>query len=415
MISHYKLMKDSKPKKQHLRIQSQFVRSRTQRAFTLVELLVVVCMIALLSSVSIPVISKVQDAKRNSAVKKEAAKAREDFSIDPTANRPIFDRIEFDLDLDTTDHQLGLEVYSRYALRCSGQVEFRNPSSRSETVALAIPFPRGTLEAWDVFLHLPDGSEPPEVTYNERGIFWETQLTAGESLTADVAFTALGREQFEYMLPPAHRLRSVDLTLDTSDIPFHSIPDYALQPTSADSGKFAWSFKNLVSERHLIVELPGAQSPTSRLAVLFRFIGLAVLLFGAGFWYLSEQYKPGVTTGFRWSHFLLLATIYSLFFIIFSVIVARGQIPLIPAILISSAASLPLLVIHVSRIIDRRFAIFHVLPMAVLSLGVVIAGVYGGGARDYLFIALLVIGVAYLTITYKPVNGTDAEALPQLS
>ena len=50
--------------------------------------------------------------------------------------------------------------------------------------------------------------------------------------------------------------------------------------------------------------------------MLFRFVGLAVLLFGAGFWYLSEQHKPGALNGFRWSHFLLLATIYSLFFVI---------------------------------------------------------------------------------------------------
>ena len=139
-----------------------------------------------------------------------------------------------------------------------------------------------------------------------------------------------------------------------------------------------------------------------------------MLLFGAGFWYLSEQHKPGALHGFRWYHFLLLATTYSLFFIIFSVIVVRGEVPVIPAILISSAGSLPLLVLHVSRIIDRHFAVMHVLPMAVLTLGIVIAGVYGGGARDYIFIGYLVTGVAYMTFTSRPPE-KPTPPMPQLT
>ena len=65
--------------------------------------------------------------------------------------------------------------------------------------------------------------------------------------------------------------------------------------------------------------------------------------------------------------------------------------------------------LHVTRIIDREFAIYHILPLAVLTLGIVIAGVYGGTARDYIFVAYLVIGVAYMTITYKPQTRASAQ------
>lgn len=39
-----------------------------QAAFTLIELLAVVCFIAIINSVSIPAISKIQGAQRNAAV-----------------------------------------------------------------------------------------------------------------------------------------------------------------------------------------------------------------------------------------------------------------------------------------------------------------------------------------------------------
>ena len=386
-----------------------------RRGFTLIELIIVVAIIAILSSLTIPVASTLIDKRRTKIVKEEAAKSRADYSIDGDRDRPVFERIELDLALSTSDHRLGLEVYSRYQLRCEGQIEISTPSASGDNeIALAVPFPRGTLEAWDVFLQLEDGTEPPDVVYNEKGIFWNTRIRAGETTKASVTFTTLGREQFEYMLPPAHRWKSVSIDLDTTGVPVHSIPDYALQPTGSQAGHSSWSFNNLVSERNLIVDLPGAQSPTSRLAVLFRFIGLAVLLFGAGFWHLSEQHKPGALRGFRWPHFLLLATIYSLFFIIFSVIIVRGEIPLVPAVLISSAASLPLLVLHVSRILDRQFATAQVLPLAVLTLGIVLAGVYGGGARDYILVAYLVIGVAYLTFTFRPPEKPNPP-MPQLT
>ena len=78
------------------------IAKRSNRAFTLIELLIVVGIIAILSSVSIPVASKVIDSRRNTAVKEEAAKARQDYAIDSSSQRPTFERIDFDLAISTT-------------------------------------------------------------------------------------------------------------------------------------------------------------------------------------------------------------------------------------------------------------------------------------------------------------------------
>jgi hypothetical protein len=68
---------------------------------------------------------------------------------------------------------------------------------------------------------------------------------------------------------------------------------------------------------------------------------------------------------------------------------------------VSGLFSLPLLVLHVSRVLDFRFAITCVLPLAILTLGLVVNGVYGGAFRDYGFIAATIFIIGYATIAYE--------------
>jgi hypothetical protein len=63
--------------------------------------------------------------------------------------------------------------------------------------------------------------------------------------------------------------------------------------------------------------------------------------------------------------------------------------------------SLPLLVLHVAAVLGLRFALSRVLPLAVFSLGLVLAGVYVSGAvRDYLYIGAAVVVIGYMTFTF---------------
>ena len=97
-----------------------------------------------------------------------------------------------------------------------------------------------------------------------------------------------------------------------------------------------------------------------------------------------------------------MAATYSLFFVVFAVIIYHEQLPVIPALGISLASSLPLLALHVAKITNLGFALKHVIPLAILTLAVVVNGVYGGASRDYVFLAILIVSVAYLTLTYRP-------------
>ena len=376
-------------------------------AFTLIELVVVVSIIAVLAAISVPAFTTITTearASRAAAHEKQLAIREQALQSPDPESWPIIDDARFDLSLKSTDHRLGLEVYTRFHLHGEGEVTFRKPKDAAGPVHFMVLFPLGTTEAWNVRLLVSSESEPvprepDDVVYSQSGIAWP--IDCDEPVTAQVTFVTTGRERFELKLPPSSRLRSIAAALDLSGVPSGTIPEYSLQPTRTEADLHTWEFTSLVSHRDIVVELPGAESVLGRLVVLVRFMALSLLLFGAGFWYLTEQRFPGALEHFRGGHFLLLAINYLMFFFIFAVVIYQGHAGLLLALGIAAAGSIPLLAIHLGRIVEPRFALTRVLPFAVLTLGLMINGVYGGALREYLYLACLIVLIGYLTVTYR--------------
>ena len=134
-------------------------------------------------------------------------------------------------------------------------------------------------------------------------------------------------------------------------------------------------------------------------AQLLRLAGFSVLLFGAGFRYLVELHEAGRLDRFRIGHFLLLALTYSLFFAVFAVL-GSHEVDAWIAVTIPAVVSYPLLVLHVSTIAGLRFAITSALPLAMLTTGIVVNGVYGNQLRSYVYLSMLCVVIALLTLTY---------------
>lgn len=384
-------------------------------AFTLIELLVVVVVIGVIASVAIPAMMKVADKAAAKSAKYERMHPEElavrEKEI-PGDKLPMFEQFEADYRLSSDYQRVGLEVYSRYQLHGNGKIAIRSAApdrgkGNGELVSLQIPFPQGTIEASNIFLRIVDSAtgeaeESTQADYRRDGIFWDGILAPGEVMVAEFGFTTQGTESVEITLPPARRLSNLNLALDLSESAADEVASYSLRPEEVSGQVYRWEFANLVSDRTISVRIPGAESPGGRLITLFRFMAVAVFLFGAGFLYMNESRAPGRLDRFRLGHFFLLALTYSLFFIIFAVIIYREHLGVIPALVLSAAFSLPLLVMHVARITTLRFAIRHVFPLAVVTLALVVNGVYGGAFRDYGFLILLVAVTAYLTATYRP-------------
>lgn len=382
-----------------------------KKAFTLIELMIVFAIISIIAVILIPAFLKAREnAKRQRGEKTGQVTADESlrknrelpYRIKPEGKLPFFSSESIKIALSVKPHRIGMDVYNRFEADFKGQ--FLLKGIKNEPVRLDFKFPRGTTEARDVslkFITETGAEEPEHVIYDREGIFWTGILPEDKEIKAEISFIALGRNSFEYILPPSQRANMVEIELTMNESPVYIIPDWALQPTSITGPVISWKFNNLVTDRDITVEFPEALSPAGRVVLMCKLVGIAVLFFGLGFWYLCALYRPEGLISFRFPHFLLLALTYSLFFVIFGVIGFRGDVSTVSAIVISAALSLPLLTLHVSRIIDMKFALTRNLVFSIFTLGLVINGVYGGDYRDYIFIGSVFIVIAFLTLTFR--------------
>ena len=378
------------------------------RAFTLIELLIVVAVFSIIAAILVPNLIR---ARRQAQVAAQARSRASDVSATPTPRAeesgPLAEvrSQEMIVSLSARVERSGMEVATPYRADVSGSLKLGLPSHLTERqkVRVSIPFPLGASDATNVRLALRVGDTlVPESSlgFRKEGFSWVGEVSPDQEIRAEFHYEAVGLDRFYLALGPSSRVAQLKITLDCSQCPQISIPPQALQPTSRTPEKLEWDYQNLVAERALIVALPTDSTVDAKVLLLCRLVGLAVLLYGLGFWYLGELHQPGRLARFNWGNFFLLALTYSFFFPVLAVLSLGLNIDLPASLLIAGALSLPLLTIHVTRIVDFRFACAN-LGLAALTLGLVVNGVFGEKYQIHVYLAASFLCIGFVTLTFR--------------
>jgi len=380
----------------------KFKIRNTGRGFTLIELIIVVAVIAVIAAILVPAVTKVAHDKKAQDRRKAAALATPNHAHPLQGKKQrvlLADLAAFELDVDwnTRFQRAGMDLVPINRLVATGEVLV---DRGNEDLEIFIPFPVATeaVRQASVWRRTDEGRERfREVVVSRHGIL--VHKPGGQAI--EIAFDLSIPGKVLWPLPPV-RLEQVDIEISTSK-PEGILPRVLEDslPAEATVGKLAWQYPQLATSGSLLLQAPTSAAPMGHSLLLFRLTGLAVLLFGAGFWYLTEQDSPGILHNFRWGHFLLLALTYSQFFVVFAVLAIFGGMSPLLAMAIAAAVSLPLLTFHVAKVVNARFAILRILPFAAMTLLAVVGGVYAGPARVYVILAIGVFCMAYLTITYS--------------